>query len=102
MDTGLLENRKVPDRPDGRVHWTVGGGESREPDVVWHAFFWWDRSGDMRPASNSGFYVRGFGIGDEVEAFEYAMSQWDGIIKRQLFPLVLIGIDGSPIFIQST
>src|SRR5512143_3294197 len=55
LDTGLLKNGKIPDSPDGRVHWTCGGRPS-----LWHAFFWWDRSGDKRGASNSGFYVEGF------------------------------------------
>jgi hypothetical protein len=71
LDCGLLKNGKVPDAPDGRVHWTCGG-----KPVLWHAFFWWDRSGDKRGASNSGFYVRGF---------------WPKVVERQRFPLVLVG-----------
>jgi hypothetical protein len=82
LDTGLLKNRKVPDDPDGRVHWTCGG----TPDL-WFAFFWWDRSGDKRGASNSGFYVRGFD--SARDAFAYACEQWPDVVARQAFPLVL-------------
>ena len=95
MDTGLLKNRGVPDHPDGRVHWTCGGRT-----VFWFAFFWWDHSGDARPGSNSGFYVRGFEpaaitrervLEAAVEAFNYACGQWPAIIARQAFSLVLEG-----------
>ena len=84
LDTGLLKNRCVPDRPDGRVHWTCGGRP-----VLWHAFFWWDRSGDERGNSNSGFYVRGFQLNEHRQAFEYACQQWPAIVERQHFPLKL-------------
>lgn len=83
LDTGLLKNGKVSDNPDGRVFWTCGGSP------LWFAFFWWDRSGDSRPGSNSGFYVRGFEIGQEEDAFNYACLQWKGIIKRQSQILIL-------------
>jgi len=92
MDTGLLKNRKVPDDPDGRVHWVCAGRP------LWFGFFWWDRSGDKRDASNSGFYVRGFSpetvTKESVEAmapaaFAFACEQWPEIVSRQLFPLVL-------------
>lgn len=94
LDTGLLENRKVPDEPDGRVHWTV----SRDlPDGgCWHAFFWWDRSGDKRGNSNSGLYVRGFECSQAREAFTFACEQWPGVVARQKFPLVLVSLDGKP------
>ena len=46
MDGGLLKNGKHPDVCDGRVFWTSGG------NPFWYAFFWWDRSGDSRGASN--------------------------------------------------
>jgi hypothetical protein len=85
LDTGLLTNRKVPDNPDGRVHWVAGG----KPDT-WHAFVWWDRSGDRRGASNSGFYVRGFALDEIVAAFEYACSVWPEVVERQAFPLRLV------------
>lgn len=84
LDTGLLKNGKVPDAPDGRVHWTCGGEA-----VFWHAFFWWDRSGDSRPGSNSGFYVRGFELEQRCEAFEYACNEWPEVVSRQLFRLEL-------------
>jgi hypothetical protein len=93
MDTGLLKNGGVPDMPDGRVYWTCGG----KPDL-WFAFFWWDRSVDKRGASNSGFYVRGFGpesvTTESVEeaapaAFTFACETWPGVVARQRFPLVL-------------
>lgn len=93
MDSGLLKNRKVPDAPDGRVYWTCGG--SRED--LWFAFFWWDRSGDKRGASNSGFYVGGFPMQTRdtvkeaaAEAFAIACEQWPEVVARQLFPLVLV------------
>lgn len=74
IDTSLLKNSKVPDQPDGRVFWTGGG----KPNF-WFAFYWWDRSGDKRGASNSGFYVRGFeGKREEAApAFEYCMQYLD-------------------------
>lgn len=77
LDTGLLKNGKVKDYPDGRVYWTCGGSP------LWFAFFWWDRSGDTRPGSNSGFYVRGFQTNQVQEAFDYACEQWVWIVKRQ-------------------
>ena len=85
LDTGLLKNGKIPDAPNGKVYWTCGG----KPDL-WFAFYWWDRSGDSRGASNSGFYVQGFSI-DEVEAaFEYACSEWPEIVAQQKHPLELV------------
>ena len=84
IDSGLLNNGKVPDSPDGRVWWTCGG----KPDL-WHAFYWWDRSGDSRPASNSGFYVRGFSLEDRERAFEYACAKWPDVVSRQHHALVL-------------
>lgn len=85
MDSGLLRNRKVPDIPDGRIHWTCGGAQS-----FWYAFFWWDRSVDTRGACNSGFYVRGFGWPDAEAAFKYACGQFPHVVSRQLHPLVLV------------
>ena len=84
IDTGLLKNRKVPDIPDGRVHWTCGGARA-----FWYAFVWWDRSVDGRGACNSGFYVRGFGWPESQAAFEYACSQFPHVVARQKYPLVL-------------
>lgn len=83
MDTGLLKNSKVTDSPDGRVFWTCGGL------AFWYAFYWWDRSVDTRGACNSGFYVRGFGWPESVEAFAFACEQFPHIVKRQKYPLVL-------------
>ena len=92
LDTSLLKNRKIPDAPDGRVHVT-GGGASH----FWFAFVWWDRSGDSRPGSNSGFYVRGFGspVCETFNAiariaFDYACEEWPDVVARQLFPLALV------------
>jgi hypothetical protein len=93
LDTGLLNNRKVPDDPDGRVHWTCGG------KPLWFAFFWWDRSGDSRGNSSSGFYVLGFEPNELTRetgweaaraAFEFACDQWPDVVRRQKFPLVLV------------
>ena len=84
LDTGLLNNRGVPDAPDGRVHWTCGG-----KPVLWHAFFWWDRSGDSRSGSNSGFYVRGFEDARR-EGFDFACAAWPQVVERQRFALVLV------------
>lgn len=83
MDGGLLKNGKRVDVPDGRVWWTCGGL------TFWYAFYWWDRSGDKRGASNSGFYVRGFGWPETREAFDYACSSYPNIVDRQRYPLVL-------------
>jgi hypothetical protein len=84
MDTGLLKNGKVLDVPDGRVFWTAGGAKA-----FWYAFYWWDRSVDTRGASNSGFYVRGFGWPDARAAFDYACAQFPHVVERQKYPLVL-------------
>lgn len=93
MDSGLLNNRKVPDVPDGRVHWMCGGRT-----VFWFAFVWWDRSVDSRGACNSGFYVRGFtppvitrASVEEASkpAFTFACEQWPEVVSRQRYPLVL-------------
>jgi len=83
MDGGLLENGKREDVCDGRVFWTCGGL------AFWYAFFWWDRSGDKRGNSNSGFYVRGFGWPEPQKAFDYACSQFPHIVARQRHPLML-------------
>lgn len=89
MDTGLLKNGKVPDMPTGKVFWTCGGDKA-----FWYAFYWWDRSVDSRPNSNSGFYVRGFGWPDPQEAFDYARGQFPSVVSRQLaFPLVLQNVE---------
>lgn len=85
LDTGLLKNGKIPDEPDGRVFSTAGG----KPDL-WIAFYWWDRSGDKRGASNSGFYVRGFEWADRAAAFAFAKEAWPAVVARQKFPLVLV------------
>lgn len=84
LDTGLLKNGRVDDAPDGRVWWTCGGVR-----VLWQAFYWWDRSGDSRPASNSGFYVRGFELADRADAFAFACATWPAVVARQQHPLVL-------------
>jgi hypothetical protein len=93
LDTGLLKNREVSDQPDGRVHWCCGG------KPLWFAFVWWDRSGDKRGASSSGFYVRGFEPAEITRAFveaaaplafAYACEQWPKIVARQLYPLTLM------------
>ncbi len=84
MDSGLLRNRKVPDDPDGRVHWVCGG------TPLWLGFFWWDRSGDRRGASNSGFYVQGFHHQERQAALDFACAQWPDVVARQRFPLVLV------------
>ncbi len=84
LDGGLLKNRGVPDWPDGRVHWTCGGSP------LWLAFFWWDRSGDSRGASNSGFYVQGFSHVQAQEAFAFACEQWPDVVSRQKHGLQLV------------
>lgn len=93
LDGGLLKNAKIPDVVDGRVIWTCGG----RPDL-WFAFVWWDRSGNSRPGSNSGFYVRGFGpdVAERAsislvarDAFAFAKATYPKIVARQAFPLVL-------------
>lgn len=84
MDATLLRNAKVPDLPDGRVHWTCGGAKA-----FWYAFYWWDRSVDSRGACNSGFYVRGFGRSEAQAAFKYACAQFPCVVERQKHPLVV-------------
>lgn len=82
MDAGLLKNGKRPDVVDGKVFWTCGGARS-----FWYAFYWWDRSIDSRPGSNSGFYVRGFGWPEIEPAFAYACEKFPRIVARQKPPL---------------
>jgi hypothetical protein len=84
LDSRLLTNRGVPDDPDGRVHWVCGG------TPLWLGFVWWDRSGDKRGASNSGFYVQGFHHAERQAAFDFACAQWPDVVARQLYPLVLV------------
>lgn len=84
LDGGLLKNVGASDAPDGRVFWTCGG----VPDL-WHAFYWWDRSGDSRPASNSGFYVLGFAADGVSSSFGFALASWPQVVGRQRHPLVL-------------
>jgi len=83
MDTGLLRNGRHPDSYDGKVFWTAGGLD------FWYAFIWWDRSVDTRGASNSGFYVRGFGWPEAQQAFDYACACFPSVVARQRFPLAL-------------
>lgn len=85
LDSGLLVNGKITDDPDGRVWWTCGG-----IPVLWHAFYWWDRSGDERSNSNSGFYVRGFTYEEREPAFAFACETWPQVVARQHHPLVLL------------
>lgn len=84
MDGGLLKNGRRTDVYDGKVFWTAGGAKA-----FWYAFFWWDRSGDRRGASNSGFYVRGFGWPEAEAAFAYACEQFPTIVARQRHALAL-------------
>jgi hypothetical protein len=84
MDGGLLKNGRHPDIYDGKVFWTCGGAKA-----FWYAFYWWDNSIDRRGASNSGFYVRGFGWPKAQEAFDYACSLFPTVTGRQWFALVL-------------
>lgn len=86
MDGGLLKNGKVPDVYNGDVHWTCGG---RDKSAVWFAFIWWDNSVDGRGASNSGFYVEGFALGEAEQAFKFACEAWPAVVTRQRQPLVL-------------
>lgn len=83
MDSGLLKNGKVKDHPTGKVHWCCGG------KVFWYAFYWWDRSVDTRGASNSGFYVRGFGWPEVRDAFDYACREFYFVVERQKHRLIL-------------
>jgi len=87
MDGGLLDNGSRPDVYDGKVYHTCSGL------VFWHAFYWWDRSGDHRRASNSGFYVRGFSNLETSTAFDFACESFPHIVKRQKQPLILQGVE---------
>jgi hypothetical protein len=88
LDTGLLRNGKIPDKPDGRIFWTCVGSDVATD--LWYAFYWWDRSGDSRPGSNSGFYVHGFSENEILAALSFACAAWPEIIARQAFPLTLV------------
>lgn len=84
MDTGLLKNGRHIDACDGRVFWTCGGRFEN-----WFAFFWWDRSVDSRPGSNSGLYVAGFSFPDAAPAFEHGCLAFPAVVRRQKIELVL-------------
>lgn len=94
MDNRLVMNASSKkDVTDGRVFWTCGGRSE-----LWFAFVWWDRSGDSRSNSNSGFYVRGFKPDEltpattkaaAIEAFAFACAEFPRIVARQHVPLVL-------------
>ena len=86
MDSGLLKNGNRPDVADGRVFWTLGG---RDIACLWHAFFWWDNSGDKRGGSNSGLYVYGFAHKQDREAFAFGCAAFPMVMERQRHPLVL-------------
>ena len=86
MDTGLLKNGKHKDIIDGKVYWTLGG---LNINCLWHSFFWWDRSGDKRSNSNSGFYTYGFQHNHQAEAFKFACNKFPSIIGRQSVTLKL-------------
>ncbi len=83
LDCGLLRNGCRPDLYDGKVFWTCGGL------AFWYAFLWWDNSVDHRGASNSGFYVRGFGWPEAQLAFDYTCAQFPKVVARQKHPLIL-------------
>lgn len=92
MDTGLLKARNVPDRANGRVHWTCGA--ALEAGMMWFAFVWWDRSADARPGSNSGLYVLWPTTAEQAReqaaaAFKHACERWPHVIQRQRFELIL-------------
>ncbi|CAM6006561.1 unnamed protein product [Sphagnum balticum] len=90
-NNGFYGRFKIPDSPTGKVYWTCGG-----KDAFWYAFYWWDRSVDSRPGSNSGFYVRGFDWKKPQEAFDFACEQFPHIVARQKFPLDLQAENSNP------
>jgi len=71
----------------GKFFWTCGG------KLLWFAFFWWDRSGDARSNSNSGFYVKGFEFHQKQEAFEHACEVLYNILESQFFSTSFTGIE---------
>lgn len=81
LDGGILEDAGVRDIPDGRVRWLYRRG--------WFCFIWWDRSGDGRQGSNSGFYVNGFNENQYVAAYQYACSKFPKVVTRQQKTLIL-------------
>ena len=83
LDGTLLKNGKRPDVYDGKVFWTCGG------TPLWLAFCWWDNSVDSRGASNSGFYVQGFGHKEPQAALDFACEVFPKVVARQKHPLVL-------------
>lgn len=84
MDGGLLKLLCIPDEVTGRVHHLMSAGIGvSNRSQIWHAFIWWDRSGDSRPNSNSGFYVVGFDKEAKKEAFDFACRYWPEVIERK-------------------
>lgn len=83
-DTGLLLDGMHYDVIDGRVWWQFG----KASVYPWYAFVWWDRTGDDRPNSNSGFYVTS--ILEPVDAFKFAISTFPEVSRRQRAPWPLL------------
>lgn len=93
IDTGLLHLLGVKDEVTGIAYHSMTVNNEKK---LWHAFVWWDRSGDTRPNSNSGFYVTGFDKDQKVEAFEFAKRYWPEVVERKGQPkLQLFGVEGA-------
>jgi hypothetical protein len=95
LDGGFLEENNIPDRVTGNVFWTAR--EATDKTSLWFGFAWWDRSGDSRGNSNSGFYVRwpeAVSVDDifvvAQQAFAHACEMWPEVVSRQEFPLQLM------------
>lgn len=84
MDGGLLRNGKIT-AVDGKVFWTCAKDK-------WLAFYWWDKSVDHRPGSNSGFYVHGFEYTERIDALAFACGRFPQVVYRQKYLLVLADV----------
>ncbi|OHD23867.1 MAG: hypothetical protein A2Y38_17410 [Spirochaetes bacterium GWB1_59_5] len=89
LDGGLLKKSGEPERVTGRVR-SMPTKAPYSDAPVWWAFYWWDRSGDSRPASNSGFYVVGFSFEEQLAALSFAYAEWPDVVLRQKHTLVLM------------
>lgn len=87
LDTGILEEQKVPERLDGTLAFAQKDG--------WTVISFWDRSGgDTRPACNAAFLIQE--IIEKDELLELARQEWPEIFSRPGFPIKQKGTNNEP------
>lgn len=81
IDTGVLKYRDIKD-PDPKIAYAQLKG--------WTGIFFWDRSGDHRPGSNSAFIVNS--LVSQEELLRLARKQWPEIFARKGFPIARVDV----------